>query len=139
MRSPQELVEVYRGAGRKVTPQRLAVFRALYASTSHPSAESVHEVVVRELPMVSLRTVYSILAELTELGEIHQIDLGTGSSRFDPTVEPHHHLVCTRCGVVRDVSVDHPDVRPAVADDGFRITGTQIVFRGLCATCDGAD
>ena len=136
MKSPPELVATFRSHGLKVTPQRLAVFRALDGNRSHPSAESVHAAVVAELPTVSLRTVYSVLGELAELGEILQFDLGTGSSRFDPNLDPHHHLVCERCGSVYDVHVDHPGVRPTSASaEGFRITGTEIVFRGLCATC----
>jgi len=129
----------FRAQGRKLTPQRLAVFRALDGNDAHPSAEAIHAAVVAELPTVSLRTVYAVLGELAELGSVLQLELGTGAARFDPHVDPHHHLVCERCGTVRDVHVDHPDVRPVDAPaDGFRITGTEIVFRGLCVTCAGA-
>ncbi len=40
--------------------------------------------------------------------------------------------------MVRDVQVDQPEIRPASSPDseGFRITGTEIVFRGLCAACE---
>jgi Fe2+ or Zn2+ uptake regulation protein len=134
--SPDQLAEAFRARGLKLTPQRNAVFRALDGNESHPTAEAVHAVVVTELPNVSLRTVYSVLAELTEIGAVNQLELGTGAFRFDPNVDAHHHLVCDRCGQVRDVHVDHPDVRPAAVDgDGFQITGTEIVFRGVCATC----
>ncbi len=136
MHHPDDLTHRYREAGLRLTPQRQAVFRALHDNTSHPSAESVYASVTAELPNVSLRTVYSILGELAEMGEVLQLELGTGSFRFDPNVTPHHHAVCERCGTVRDVFVDHPDVRPADAEgDGFRITGTEIVFRGICASC----
>ena len=138
MKSPAELTATFRSQGLKVTPQRLAVFRVLDGNRHHPTAESVHAAVVCELPTISLRTVYSVLGELAELGEILQLDLGTGSNRFDPNVDAHHHLVCERCGTVRDVHVDHPEVRPtSVSAEGFRITGTEIVFRGLCASCAG--
>lgn len=139
MRHPDELQERYREAGLRLTPQRQAVFRALHDNTAHPTAESVHASVLADLPNVSLRTVYSVLGELAEMGEVLQLELGTGSFRFDPNTEPHHHAVCERCGTVRDVFVDHPDVRPADAQgDGFRITGTEIVFRGICASCVAA-
>lgn len=136
MRSPDELVDLYRSSGLKVTPQRQAVFGVLHRNVSHPSAEAVHAAVRRDMPAVSLRTVYSVLSELTEMGEIHQLDLGTGSGRFDPNTDGHHHLVCSRCGLVRDVHVDHPEVRPQlVADAGFEISETEIVFRGICSSC----
>jgi Fe2+ or Zn2+ uptake regulation protein len=138
--SPDELAAAFRARGLKLTPQRNAVFRALDGNVSHPTAESVHAAVVAELPNVSLRTVYSVLAELADIGAVNQLELGTGAYRFDPNVDAHHHLVCDRCGQVRDVHVDHPEVRPDATDgDGFQITGTEIVFRGVCGTCARQD
>src|SRR5688572_15429234 len=109
MRSPAELRDRLRAEGRKVTPQREAVFRALAGNVEHPTAESVHAAVVAELPMVSLRTVYQALHDLADLGEIQAIDLGTGAVRFDPNLAAHHHLVCTVCGRVRDVPASPSD------------------------------
>ncbi len=139
MTTSEQLAEAFRAGGLKLTPQRQAVFRALDGNESHPTAEAVHAAVVAELPNVSLRTVYSVLGELVEIGAVHQLELGTGAFRFDPNVDEHHHLVCERCGDVRDVHVDRPGVLPAGgAGDGFRITGTEIVFRGLCDSCAAA-
>lgn len=132
MRSPSELARLFRSQGLKVTPQREAVFRALHDNHLHPTAEAVHSAVVREMPTVSLRTVYQVLNDLTAMGEIQALDLGTGSARFDPNVDVHHHLVCTSCGKVRDV------YGPAVAAPqgvGFTISSAEIVFRGRCDGC----
>jgi Fe2+ or Zn2+ uptake regulation protein len=80
--------------------------------------------------------VYQTLHELAAMGEITQIDVGTGSARFDPTLEPHHHLVCDHCHRIVDLPVTFPEVRvPAGASDGFEVRRTEIVFRGRCATC----
>ena len=139
MKSPEALTEALRARGLKVTPQRQAIFRALHENREHPSAESVYEQVAVEMPTISLRTVYQTLGDLAEMGEILQLDLGTGAARFDSNIDAHHHLVCGRCGMVRDVLVDHPEIRPTSPDcDDFRVTGTEIVFRGLCASCAGA-
>lgn len=136
MRSPTELTELFRDRGLKVTPQRQCIFRALHGSGMHPTAETVHARVVEEMPTVSLRTVYQTLKELVDMGEIHQLDLGTGSSRFDPNVGAHHHLVCSRCGKVRDLEVAFPAVEvPAGADLGYEISAVEIVFRGRCPDC----
>src|SRR5437868_6461595 len=103
MRSPAKLTTLFRARGRKVTPQREAVFRALVGNDEHPTAETVHATVTADLPSVSLRTVYQVLNDLSEMGEIHALELGTGAARFDPNVDAHHHLVCTSCGKVRDL------------------------------------
>ena len=137
MRSPDQLVTAFRASGRKVTPQRERIFRILHTNQTHPTADAVHAAVVADMPSVSLRTVYSVLHELAEMGELRQLELGTGSARFDPNIADHHHLVCDRCGAVRDVTADVPGVSVGVGNPfGFRIDTTEITFRGICAACD---
>ena len=143
MRSPEELAELFRSAGRKVTAQRLCIFRALQGDETHPSAEAVHATVSKEMETISLKTVYQTLHDLAELGEISSLDVGTGMTRFDPNVDhSHHHLVCRRCGRVRDLVVAFPELRiPEGAELGFEVGSAEIVFRGLCPACreDGAN
>ncbi len=136
MKTPAELTDLFRVRGLKVTPQREAVFRALDGSQVHPTAESVHRVVTAEMPTVSLRTVYQVLNDLAAMGEVRHLDLGTGSSRFDPNVDAHHHLVCTSCGKVRDLVVDFPGVHvPPGTEQGFTVDSAEVVFRGRCDEC----
>ncbi len=136
MKSPEELTESFRAQGLKVTPQRERIFRALHETREHPTAEAVFAEVRREMPTISLRTVYQTLNDLTAMGELTHVCLGTGSSRFDPTVEPHHHLVCDTCGRVTDLHTEFSDVH--VPDDvGFAVSSTEIVFRGRCRECQG--
>ena len=140
MRSPDQLVTAFRASGRKVTPQRERIFRVLHDNQTHPTADSVHAAVVAHMPSVSLRTVYSVLHELAEMGELRQLELGTGSARFDPNTDDHHHLVCDRCGSVRDVAADFPGVSLGADNPfGFRIDATEITFRGRCAACASPD
>jgi Fe2+ or Zn2+ uptake regulation protein len=136
MKSPAELTGLFREQGLKVTPQRQCIFRALDGNLEHPTAEAIFERVTAEMPTVSLRTVYQTLNDLAAMGEISQIDLGTGSARFDPNLDDHQHLVCDRCGKVVDVPGSFGDVRiPRGRAQGFAVTRTEIVFRGLCPTC----
>jgi Fe2+ or Zn2+ uptake regulation protein len=136
VKSPQELSDRFRAAGRKVTPQRQRIFEALHASGDHPTAERVWETVRSDMPSMSLKTVYQTLNELAELGEIQALDLGTGAARFDPTLDSHHHLVCEECGRVRDLYADFAEVRvPTSTAEGFEVRSTEIVFRGRCPEC----
>jgi Fur family transcriptional regulator, stress-responsive regulator len=137
MRTPEELTDVFRASGRKVTAQRQCIFRILQGDETHPSAEAVHAAACREMETISLKTVYQTLHDLAELGEIATLDVGTGMTRFDPNVDdPHHHLVCRRCGSVRDLVVDFPDLAvPDGADLGFEVGTAEVVFRGLCPSC----
>jgi Fur family transcriptional regulator, stress-responsive regulator len=87
---------------------------------------------------MSLKTVYQTLNELASMGEIQALDVGTGTTRFDPNVElPHHHLVCKRCGKVRDLHADFSYVSvPPGSDEGFDVGGAEVVFRGVCSDCN---
>ena len=139
MKSPEELTDRFRSEGLKVTPQRQAVFRVLHGSRVHPTAESVHAEVVKDLPMVSLRTVYQTLNDLTAMGELGHMHLGTGSARFDPNLDAHHHLVCDSCGRVVDLPADFADVVvPDGAPVGFGELRAEVVFRGRCTDCSAA-
>jgi Fe2+ or Zn2+ uptake regulation protein len=140
VKTVDELTAEFHAKGLKVTPQRQAIFRVLGRSTVHPTAESVYAEVSADMPTISLRTVYQTLNDLTSMGELHALDLGTGSTRFDPNLAPHHHLVCEQCGRVIDVPAGRSRLAEpaAAADEGFEVTTTEIVFRGRCADCRGA-
>ena len=137
MKSPEELTDLFRSPGRKVTAQRQCIFRVLQGDITHPSAEAVFEAARRDVETISLKTVYQTLNDLSELGEILSLDVGTGMTRFDPNVDDaHHHVVCRRCGKVRDVYADFPDISlPDGSDLGFEVGSAEIIFRGLCAEC----
>jgi Fe2+ or Zn2+ uptake regulation protein len=89
---------------------------------------------------ISLKTVYQTLNELAALGEVSALDVGTGTTRFDPNVEVgHHHLVCRSCGKVRDLHADFSLLTvPDGAEEGFELGGAEVVFRGLCSECLGS-
>ncbi len=82
------MARLFRERGLKVTPQRECIFGVLHAAPSHPTAEMVHAEASRQMPSMSLKTVYQTLNDLADMGEIHQLELGTGSSRSTRTWTP---------------------------------------------------
>ena len=137
MRSPDELSALFRAQGRKITAQRQCIFRVLHGAVSHPTAEKVHASARVHMETIALKTVYQTLHELAAMGEIAALDLGTGTTRFDPNVdEVHHHLVCRGCGKVRDLHADFSGVTvPTGSDEGFDVGEAEVVFRGRCRDC----
>jgi Fe2+ or Zn2+ uptake regulation protein len=140
VKTADELTRLFREKGRKVTPQRQCIFRVLQGDVTHPTADTVYLRARAEMETISLKTVYQTLNELASLGEVAALDVGTGTTRFDPNVEDvHHHLVCESCGKVRDLHADFSHVTvPKGSDDGFQLGEAEVIFRGTCAECRGA-
>ena len=116
--------------------QRDAILNYLRASHIHPTAEEVYEQVRKEMPNISLGTVYRNLSMLRELGQIRTIANGATAERFDGDLSEHQHLVCDSCGQVFDIHLDESAVHGLedISYDG-QITGYDIVFHGRCRNC----
>jgi len=135
VKTVEELTARFRAEGLRVTPQRQVIFRLLQGNGAHPTVESLYDAARSDMPTMSRKTVYQTVHDLEAMGEVTLLDLGTGSVRVDPNVDDaHHHMICTRCGAVRDVFVDVADVR-LPADGGFAVESVEVNFRGLCDEC----
>ena len=86
-----------------VTPQRLAVLRALLESGDHPRADRIYARVRREHPHISLATVHRTLERLCDVGEASKVTPLHETARYDGNTRPHHHVVCVRCKRVEDL------------------------------------
>ena len=58
-----------------VTPQRVAVYRALLQAEDHPSPEELYRRVRRRMPSLSLATIYKALDALTRLGVAREVSV----------------------------------------------------------------
>lgn len=131
------LVESIRAAGLKVTAPRLAVLRAL-ADAPHSSADRLFTVVRAELPGTSLQAVYGVLAAFTDAGLARKIEPSGSAALFERRVgDNHHHIVCTRCGTVRDVDCAVGEAPCLTPDDaaGFAVRAAEVTYWGLCPAC----
>jgi Fur family transcriptional regulator, peroxide stress response regulator len=132
-----EFADNCRKKGLAVTPQRLAVIKALLASKDHPRADKIYAVVRREHPHISLATVHRTLETLCETGEARKVTPLHVSARYDGNVSPHHHIVCVRCRQVRDVDVPAIDglLRGHAKLGDFKLLGASIEVLALCKRC----
>ena len=136
MEDPDTLTALFRQHGLKVTRQRQCIFEILYASPAHSTAEAIYVIAKGRMPTISLKTVYETLHSLAALGEIQQLDLGTGSTRFDPDIHHHHHLVCSSCCRIENIDLDLGLLALTAAErHGFMLSHTEVIFRGLCPDC----
>jgi Fe2+ or Zn2+ uptake regulation protein len=132
-----EFEQLLRGAGLRVTRQRLAVLAAV---NDHPHADTdaVLRAVRTDLGDVSHQAVYDVLRALTAAGLLRRIEPAGSAARYESRVaDNHHHLICRSCGVVVDVdcAVDYTPCLTASNDHGFAIDEAEVVYWGRCPDC----
>ncbi|MDD2648472.1 MAG: transcriptional repressor [Eubacteriales bacterium] len=103
----------------------------------HPTADEVYNEIAKENPNISRTTVYRNLQRLCESGEIQKIEVPDAADRFDHTQSKHYHAKCLKCGKVSDVDMDYiPNVNEKIKNaNGFKITGYEMIFKGVCPEC----
>ena len=117
--------------------QKEAILRVLKGTNSHPTADWVYEQVRREIPNISLGTVYRNLRVLKQAGEILELELVGTLSRFDANAQNHYHFRCEQCGRIFDVGepLDKTIDGRVAQKTGFRVNNHLLEFRGLCKDC----
>ncbi len=133
-----KMVAVLKEAGRRITPQRLAVLKILARSADHPSVEQIYQAVKQDFPTTSLATIYKTVSLLKDLGEVLELGFSDWGNRYDgKRPYPHPHVICTRCGAITDPQ--YPPIDDIAKEigrlSGYHITQHRIDFFGLCPRC----
>jgi Fur family peroxide stress response transcriptional regulator len=133
----KNLEDVCREHGLALTHQRRAVLEALLLRSDHPTADQIFEEVRKQAPRISRRTVYRVLDTLAELELIRRVHHPGASARFDAKTHRHHHVMCLRCGKIRDLensdldSIPLPKGKPL----GFKVCDFSVQLMGVCPEC----
>ena len=118
---------------RKRSKQREKVLHIVRSTKTHPTADWVFHEVRKELPNISLATVYRNLNLLAESGEISEV-ICDGQLRFDANKEEHFHFICKSCKGIFDI--DEARVTPDFKlPRGYVVQDLRIDFYGICPAC----
>ena len=117
--------------------QRDLVIRILRSTRSHPTAEWIYDEARKEMPSISLGTVYRNLSLLKDNGEILQLDIGPSLCRYDGNATNHYHFRCEQCQRVFDVDMPVMSAidEEAASKTGFKVSHHIMEFRGICHEC----
>ena len=130
-------------AGLKSTRQRERIVRAFFAAGRHISAEELYHQIRAQDPSIGLVTVYRTLKLLRQAGLATERKFGDTYARFDPNPADwtHHHLICTRCGKIREFQdTTLRDLGAKVArGQGFTVTEQRLELYGICRDCARLD
>lgn len=128
---------ILREQGARVTPQRVAILKAVESTGSHPDADTVYRHVSREYPHISRDTVYRTLSMMEEKKIIGAVLSFGNAKRYDPDTARHHHLICTRCKTIFDFNAENFDrLEPPVSMiRRFKVVRTTVHVEGECDEC----
>jgi len=117
--------------------QRETILRILKNTKSHPTADWIFQRTRKEIPNISLGTVYRNLNTLREEGLIQKLNLESSFDRYDADTSFHYHFTCRKCKKVYDVRPDNERklCQKVEKKSGFKIEKVRVDFSGLCGMC----
>lgn len=141
MTDRQDLVELLRARGQRMTPQRQLILEAIQSIDGHISAEAVHTLVAARFPQVNISTVYRTLELLQDLGLVTHTHFDDGVAQYHRADQGlHQHLVCRGCGSEQELSLEilEPLGRELQERYDFAADLAHFALIGLCGACNGA-
>ena len=125
------------GQGKRLTPQREAVLRAVRERNDHPTAGDIFARAKQYFPAISYATVYNSLRYLREAGLVREISFGDGASRYDGITLRHDHALCTECGKLVDFDLAEPAelMQEAARKSRFQAESVHLTLVGRCPDC----
>jgi Fe2+ or Zn2+ uptake regulation protein len=126
---------------QRYTPQRREIV-AVLAAVGHPlTIQNIRE----HSKNLAQSSVYRNLVVLEEFGIVTKVVTNGDIGRYELTEDltgHHHHLICSQCGVVRDVVVPatlERDIDRALSAlsrrEGFSLDHHRLDVIGRCAKC----
>ncbi len=117
------------------TRQKAALRSALLDADRPLSPEEIVALAQRDVPGISLATVYRNISCLVEEGWLAAVELPGAPARYEVAgKQHHHHFQCNRCERVYEILGCHVPARHNVPE-GFTVTGHQFLLYGTCAEC----
>jgi Fur family transcriptional regulator, ferric uptake regulator len=130
-----------RAKGHRDGGARRAVIELLGRQQCCLTAQEIFDQLRTEGRRVGTASVYRVLEQLTNEGFVQRIDIGAGTSRFEPIhaggEDHHHHLVCDDCGKVEAFADDELEraLHQVEGRTGYSVAGHDVVLRGACSDC----
>ena len=116
--------------GLRCTSQRIELYEALQASSSHPTAEELFSLVKERRPGISLATVYNTLRTFCDAGLLSEVKVDSTRSYFDTRLDDHAHYYWEDDGRVTDAPADAIRLAaPPQLPEGSELARVDVVIR----------
>ncbi|ROT10897.1 transcriptional repressor [Muribaculaceae bacterium Isolate-104 (HZI)] len=120
------------------TPERYTILEKVFDMSDHFSVETLNAALHADGYHVSCTTVYNTLELLAEASLVRRRTFGRQPAHYEKIagLSNHHHLVCTRCGKVREVKDQTIDTMLSSLRFGtFRPAYADLYIYGVCSRC----
>ena len=133
-------IAALQATGHRDSSARRAIVELLGRQQCCLTAQEIFDQLRNEGRRVGIASVYRTLEQLTRDSYVQRIDIGAGTSRFEPIHadgQHHHHLVCDDCGKVEAFADDELEraLREVERRTGYVVAGHDVVLRGACDDC----
>ena len=113
------------------TRQKELILDIINNSYSHPSAYDIYLLCRKEIPNISLGTVYRNLNTLVETNMIQKIKSTDNIDRYDKILN-HSHFICIKCNKIIDIN-EKVDYNEYVGNN--KVLNCKLILEGLCEVC----
>ena len=120
-----------------ISKYKSIILDILMTNPVHPNAYEIYQMVKDGHPEVGMATIYRNLDFLVNEGKIIKFNTEAQFDRYDATVRDHYHMLCNQCGKVYDVPGEVVECMDEKVSEntGFKITGHNLSFKGVCSKC----
>jgi Fur family peroxide stress response transcriptional regulator len=116
--------------------QQKKIIKDALTCLDHPTASELYESIHKDYPAISKATVFRVLSQYADNGDVLRLTLFDSSTRFDYNTKPHVHAHCSVCGRVFDVWNDEFNSLLNIKSvEGFEVTLCNIELNGICKDC----
>jgi Fur family transcriptional regulator, ferric uptake regulator len=132
-----EVLELLRRRGHRMTAQRRAIVIEIMASRGHIAPTDLVERVQGQAPGVNASTIYRTLELLEEVGILTHAHGERGPEYHHAYAHDHVHLICSNCGARLSVAAEDlgPAAREFASATGFQPDFTHFAVFGICENC----
>jgi len=119
----------------RYSKQRETILQVIRSTIVHPTADWVYNETRKNIPNISLGTVYRNLSQLVESGQILKLK-DDAMIRYDGNTGHHDHFRCSSCGTWYDIEVlDATAIQKFNKKHKFRIEAFHLELEGVCENC----
>lgn len=117
--------------------QRTKILDCVLNSCDHPTAQMIYQRIKKDIPNISLGTVYRNLNLLSELGQIKKISIPNEKEHFDKTLQNHYHFYCVKCGKVDDIDIleNENSLSGLFLNTEHKLINYELLCKVICKDC----